>query len=109
MELLEFLPALNELTIGAIALIVLAWIFNKTLDRFQEQSSMHDSQVSKMVEVLSDNNDKLSDLIMLVKQNIIETQHHSREQDNKIDDIHEKVDDIQEQMQEIKDEVKKRD
>jgi len=106
LELLEFLPALNELTIGAIALVILAWIFNKTLDRFQEQSVMHDAQVSKMVEVLSDNNDKLSDLIMLVKQNILETQHHSREQDDKIDDIHDKVEDISEQMREIKEEVK---
>lgn len=106
MELLEFLPALNELTIGAIALVILAWIFNKTLDRFQEQSAMHDAQVSKMVEALSDNNDKLSDLIMLVKQNILETQHHSREQDDKIDDIHDKVEDISEQMREIKEQVK---
>lgn len=102
MELLEFLPALNELTIGAIALIVLAWIFNKTLDRFQEQSAMHDAQVSKMVEALSDNNDKLSDLIMLVKQNILET----KQKDETIDDIHDKVQDINEKIKEIKEEVK---
>lgn len=102
MELLEFLPALNELTIGAIALIVLAWIFNKTLDRFQEQSAMHDAQVSKMVEALSDNNDKLSDLIMLVKQNISET----KQKDETIEDIHDKVQDINEKIKEIKEEVK---
>lgn len=102
MELLEFLPALNELTIGAIALIVLAWIFNKTLDRFQEQSAMHDAQVSKMVEALSDNNDKLSDLIMLVKQNILET----KQKDETIEDIHDKVQDINEKIKEIKEEVK---
>lgn len=102
MELLEFLPALNELTIGAIALIVLAWIFNKTLDRFQEQSAMHDAQVSKMVEALSDNNDKLSDLIILVKQNILET----KQKDETIEDIHDKVQDINEKIKEIKEEVK---
>lgn len=102
MELLEYLPALNELTVGALALIVLAWIFNKTLDRFQEQSAMHDAQVTKMIEVLADNNDKLSDLIILTKQNILENSSQSKEQDEKIDEIHDKVEEISDQVKEIR-------
>lgn len=90
MELLEFLPALNELAIGALAIIILAYIYKSTLDTFQEQNALHNEQINKLIRALADNNDKLADLVDAVRDNNKESQ----EQRIEIKEIKETVNEI---------------
>lgn len=90
MELLEFLPALNELAIGALAIIILAYIYKSTLDNFQEQNALHNEQINKLIRALADNSDKLADLVEAVRDNNFEAQ----EQRVEIKEIKETVHEI---------------
>lgn len=97
MEFLDFLPALNDLAVGALAIIVLAWIFKNTLDAFQDQSLRHDQQTNKLVQALSENNEKLGDLVEIVKDGAERDEdiyEELRNQQEKIDVIIETVDEI---------------
>lgn len=90
MELLEFLPALNELAIGALAIIILAYIYKGTLDNFQEQNALHNEQINKLIRALADNSDKLADLVDAVR----DTNRETQEQRGEIKEIKDTVNEI---------------
>lgn len=97
MELLDFLPALNDLAIGALAIIVLAWIYKNALEAFQDQNMRHNEQINKMIEALAENNKKLGDLVDVVRDGVRRDEDLHRElrdQKDKIDEIKESVDEI---------------
>lgn len=97
MELLDFLPALNELAIGAIAILALAWLFKNALESFQEQNLRHNEQINKMIQALAENNDKLGDLVEAVQDGVNRDEDIHRElrvQRESIEDIKETVDEI---------------
>ena len=105
MEFLEFLPALNELAVGAVAILVLAWLYKNTLDSFQEQNALHNEQINKMVQALAKNNDKLGDLVDIVKDGVRKDEDIQRE----LRDQKDKIDNIKDTVDEIKKDVQKRD
>lgn len=104
MELLDFLPALNDLAIGAIAIIVLAWIYKNALESFQDQNMRHHEQINKMIEALAENNDKLGDLVDAVKDGARRDEDIHRE----LRDQRENIKDIKDTVDEIKGKIDKK-
>lgn len=78
------------MAIGALAIIILAYIYKSTLDNFQEQNALHNEQINKLIQALADNSDKLTDLVDAVRDGNKESQ----EQKVTIKDIKESVDEI---------------
>lgn len=103
MKLLDFLPALNELAIGALAIIVLAWIYKNALDAFQDQNMRHNEQINKMIQALAENNDKLGDLVKAVGDGVRRDEDIHRE----LRDQRENIEDIKDTVDEIKGKIDK--
>lgn len=104
MELIDFLPALNDLAIGVLAIIVLAWIYKNALDAFQDQNMRHNEQINKMIEALAENNDKLGDLVEAVREGVRRDEDIHRE----LKDQRDSIEDIKDTVDEIKGKIDKK-
>lgn len=97
-DVVNSIPALTDIGIPIIAIIVIAWLAEKNSSKQQEATMLHNEQMDKTFKIIANFTENLSELVALIREGNEKTDNTS----DKVDEVSRKMDEVNRKLENIK-------
>lgn len=96
-DIINAMPALSDIGIPIISIIVIAWLSEKNSSKQQEATMLHNEQMDKVFKIIANFTENLSEMISLIREGNEKTENVS----DKVDSVDRKFDEMNRKLENL--------
>lgn len=96
-DIINAMPALSDIGIPIISIIVIAWLSEKNSSKQQESTMLHNEQMDKVFKIIANFTENLSEMISLIREGNEKTENVS----DKVDSVDRKFDEMNRKLENL--------